>query len=221
MECGAKKRKGGICRAPAMANGRCYFHGGKSLKGAAHPGFKHGRFSKHMPDQLAGIFAEVQSNPKYITLERNLMLNEAFIREKLETLKENGNPAEGWDEVVAWCEKLHIGIANLNMPTIEVATAAIEKIADEQTRYHQMVAEIQKTMAEQRKDLTAKSQIENRAEKSISAPELMALIGGIVHIINQAVKEPKVKYAIADGIGQLISVPGVATPVRPAETVGN
>ncbi|WP_281406864.1 HGGxSTG domain-containing protein [Methylobacterium sp. WL103] len=51
--CGAKRRDGGACQQPAMRNGRCRLHGGKST-GARTPGgkakaqagnLKHGRFS--------------------------------------------------------------------------------------------------------------------------------------------------------------------------------
>lgn len=41
-ECGAKTRKGGACRQPAMKNGRCRLHGGKSKKGKEHGRYKHG-----------------------------------------------------------------------------------------------------------------------------------------------------------------------------------
>ena len=51
--CGAKTRKGTACRAPAMANGRCRMHGGKSTGPRTPEGrersrrarFKHGRYS--------------------------------------------------------------------------------------------------------------------------------------------------------------------------------
>ena len=51
--CGAKTRKGTPCRAPAMANGRCRMHGGKStgprtpegLERSRKANFKHGFYS--------------------------------------------------------------------------------------------------------------------------------------------------------------------------------
>ena len=46
--CGAKTRKGGLCRSPAMPNGRCRMHGGKSTgapKGNKNA-WKHGRYSE-------------------------------------------------------------------------------------------------------------------------------------------------------------------------------
>ena len=47
-ECGAKTRKGTPCRSPAMRNGRCRMHGGKSMgapKGNQNA-WKHGYYSK-------------------------------------------------------------------------------------------------------------------------------------------------------------------------------
>ena len=52
--CGAKTRKGTPCKAPAMKNGRCRFHGGKSTgaktkegkQKAANANYKHGRYSQ-------------------------------------------------------------------------------------------------------------------------------------------------------------------------------
>src|SRR6185369_16680650 len=44
--CGAKTRKGGLCRSPAMPNGRCRMHGGKSTgapKGNKNA-WKHGHY---------------------------------------------------------------------------------------------------------------------------------------------------------------------------------
>jgi hypothetical protein len=51
--CGAKRRGGGKCQSPAMPNGRCRMHGGKStgprtpegLERSRKAGWKHGHFS--------------------------------------------------------------------------------------------------------------------------------------------------------------------------------
>ena len=44
--CGAKTRTGGRCKQPAMKNGRCRLHGGKSLSGKQHGRYKHGRYTR-------------------------------------------------------------------------------------------------------------------------------------------------------------------------------
>ena len=51
--CGARTRKGTLCKAPAMSNGRCRMHGGKStgprtpegLERSRKANFKHGFYS--------------------------------------------------------------------------------------------------------------------------------------------------------------------------------
>lgn len=64
MQCGAKKRDGTPCPTPAMANGRCRMHGGKSLKGAESPTLKHGRYSPYLKQSLADKLANVSDeNP--------------------------------------------------------------------------------------------------------------------------------------------------------------
>jgi hypothetical protein len=45
--CGARTRAGTPCKGLAMMNGRCRLHGGRSLRGIAHPNYKHGRRSKY------------------------------------------------------------------------------------------------------------------------------------------------------------------------------
>jgi hypothetical protein len=44
--CGAKTRRGTACQQPAMRNGRCRLHGGKTPRGLASPHLKHGRYSQ-------------------------------------------------------------------------------------------------------------------------------------------------------------------------------
>jgi hypothetical protein len=52
--CGAKTRRGSACQAPAMPNGRCRLHGGKStgprtaegLERCRQANWKHGSYSK-------------------------------------------------------------------------------------------------------------------------------------------------------------------------------
>ncbi|MDD2898395.1 MAG: HGGxSTG domain-containing protein [Desulfuromonadaceae bacterium] len=46
MHCGAITRAGGSCRQPAMKNGRCRLHGGKSLSGKAHGRYRTGKHTK-------------------------------------------------------------------------------------------------------------------------------------------------------------------------------
>ena len=62
--CGAKTRSSHPCKSPAMPNGRCRMHGGKSPgapRGAAHGRYKHGRYARETQEKRREIFEEYRS----------------------------------------------------------------------------------------------------------------------------------------------------------------
>ena len=79
--CGAKTRRGTPCKAPAMVNGRCRMHGGKStgprtpegLERSRKANFKHGFYS-------AEVIAECRSM-------RQLLRNSRETLEQVENVK--------------------------------------------------------------------------------------------------------------------------------------
>ena len=46
VHCGAKTRTGGKCKQPAMLNGKCRLHGGKSKAGREHGRYRTGMFTR-------------------------------------------------------------------------------------------------------------------------------------------------------------------------------
>jgi len=48
--CGAKTRSGRACCSPAMRNGRCRMHGGRSLRGEASPNYRHGGYTREVAE---------------------------------------------------------------------------------------------------------------------------------------------------------------------------
>lgn len=69
--CGAKLRnKEEYCRNKAiMVNGRCRNHGGLTPKGIASPNYKHGRYSRHLPNHLRDQYYETHNDPEITKLK--------------------------------------------------------------------------------------------------------------------------------------------------------
>lgn len=67
-ECGARTRTGGMCRQPAMKNGRCRLHGGKSKAGIAHGRYKHGGRTKEAIEERRR-FAELLREARHVLRE--------------------------------------------------------------------------------------------------------------------------------------------------------
>lgn len=171
-----------------------------------------------MPTRLAAIYNDLQSNGELISIDRNLHLREAFLREGLETLKDAGDPAQAWVDMKKCLDDLLLAIDALSEPLMKKAARKMGEIIDERSRYHETVKELNKTLTEQRQDIKAKADIELKKEHAITAPELMTLIGGVVSIINMIVTDREQRYAIADGIDRLFSHrQGAIVPVEQSE----
>lgn len=53
--CGARTRRGRPCQSPAMPNGRCRMHGGKSRSGREHGRYRHGFYTKQAIESRRAI----------------------------------------------------------------------------------------------------------------------------------------------------------------------
>jgi len=79
--CGAKTGKGTLCMGPAMRNGRCRMHGGKStgprtpegLERCRKANWRHGHYSAASPiNKALKVFRECRQVRRQILLELNL-----------------------------------------------------------------------------------------------------------------------------------------------------
>lgn len=74
------KQKNGPCDKPPLA-GRdaCKIHGGKSLRGMAHPRWQNGRYSKALPKSLQAAYERSRKDPDLIALRDELALMDAHL----------------------------------------------------------------------------------------------------------------------------------------------
>jgi len=99
-KCSAKsKRTGEQCQARAMDNGKCYHHGGASLKGHESATFKTGAHSKYLPARLGAIYESIESDLEANILSRNIRLRETLIRQNLNLIEDAPDAAQAWDSL--------------------------------------------------------------------------------------------------------------------------
>ncbi len=65
----------------------CYHHGGKSLKGLAHPNLKDGLRAKHMPKPLKEAFDQAVADPRLLDLTGSIATQEAIVVDLLDSLE--------------------------------------------------------------------------------------------------------------------------------------
>jgi hypothetical protein len=137
--CGAKKRDGTPCPTPPMANGRCRMHGGATPVGPALPQFRHGRYSKYLPERLAERYQASLEDSELLGLRDELGLVDARIADLLERV---GFEA-AWPELsallqqrlrLAEAERRRLAEAAQTIPVRE-ALAFVARVADAVKRH--------------------------------------------------------------------------------------
>ena len=88
-ECGARRRNGMPCKAPAMPNGKCRIHGGLSPKGTAAGRYKTGKYSKYLPKNIHGDYRAALRDENLISLREQLALLESRQMELVRGLEQN------------------------------------------------------------------------------------------------------------------------------------
>jgi hypothetical protein len=90
--CGAKTRGGGRCKKPAMPNGRCKLHGGKTPSGTDSVHFKHGLYSNAFKGRLAERFAQAEAEETPLDLLPELRIQRAMLAERIEQVSGGRDP---------------------------------------------------------------------------------------------------------------------------------
>jgi len=93
------KNGGGPCHSPPMPNGTCQMHGGKSLKGIAHPNYQTGAHSRYRPRRLQVRLDRALADPEPLKFLYDAQLITARIDELLERLDEQEHTSLAlWEE---------------------------------------------------------------------------------------------------------------------------
>lgn len=213
VQCNAKAKSTQTqCKNPAiLGNAKCRLHGGKSLRGEAHPNFKHGKFSEYLPIRLLKIYDEVAETEITNILDRNIMLRETFLREKLAMIDDAPDSAIIWKELRQKVDDLTEHFEDTAYGKCHVDLIQINRIIDEKEAYHKAVNEIRAELSEQRKDKQAIAAIEFKGESAIPIKELLALMGGVLHVIQTVVTDKQQRIEIADGIDSILI--GATSPI--------
>lgn len=197
--CGAKsKRTGKPCTVPAMPNGRCYIHGGKSLIGAALPQFIDGRYSKHLPSRLAVLYAESQSDTDLISVRDELRLVDARTNEVLSRL-DSKEAASHWAQLKGLVDQFRSGTPDKRIQAAEALSVwSAEALLD-----YAVWAEVLDLMERRRKLAETESKRLVAMGQMMTVSQVMSLAGAVIDICRRNVSNRNELSAISREIGVL------------------
>jgi hypothetical protein len=203
--CGAKTRSGKACQGKAMENGRCWYHGGNTPGGIASPSFKHGKYSKYLPSNLASNYETALSNPDLISVRDDIALVEARLLEVLTTLGAGGAEGRVWDTLTQQYDDLVMAISENDRQAVVKAMQGMDRMLKDAVRLSSIWKEAQ-DLLRLKKDLSeSERKISISLQTSLSAEQAMTLIQMVAHVIKSNVTDRKVVQKIQNELNLVLA----------------
>ena len=207
MRCTAKsKQSGQQCKRHAVVGGtKCYMHGGASLAGIASPTFKHGRYSKSLPERLAARYAEAQDDPRLLELRDEVALIDTRLAELLTHL-DSGESAKRWQAVNGAYADLRDATARSDSAAFKAAMAAMGEALAAGAADHDIWTEIVTLTDQRRKLVESESKRLQTMQQMITSQQAMVLLAAVVDTIRKHIQDRTVLAAISQDIRTLTAI---------------
>ena len=203
--CGAKtKSRVGFCKKePAPGSDRCRIHGGSSPKGLASPHFKTGRYSKHLPTQLAARYSDALSDPELIGLRDEAALLTGLLNERLEKLY-SGESKDLWqmmldilDECAELFEKGDPSAGSMLTNARNIAREGFGKFA--------VFEQIEPMIEQRRRIIDTEAKRLKDLDQNITAEKAMGIVTLLIDSVRRNVTDRKQLQAISNDIGAALA----------------
>lgn len=199
-QCGAKTRTGGICKQPALPNGRCHYHGGKSLAGLASPRLSHGRYSKVLPARLSARYEEARQDAALLELRDEIGLVDSRIVDLLARV-DTGESGAIWQALKA----AYLDLQRARTDPIKAALA-LNVIGELITRGHADYAawgEIAAVLEQRRRLVESERRRTIELQQTISVNQAMVLVTALLSSIKAHVQDRATLAKIQDDFSRL------------------
>ena len=201
------------CKRPAMTNGACYLHGGKSLKGLAHPGYKSGRWSKYMPARMVPRYEESKNDTELLAVRADIALVDARIADLLVRV-DTGESTHIWKKLVGFrndaLDAQRIGDDRKRALSLEGIFRTIGQGAADYAAWHDVIGLIEqrrKLVESERKRLIEMQQM-------VTVEESMLLVNAAAHSFKTRLAEKcdpdiarAVMMAVAEDLARIYTMP--------------
>ena len=195
MECGAKRRNGEPCKAPAMQNGRCRIHGGKSPIGISASQFTTGKYSKYLPEALLTAYEDAQADENLLSVRGDIQLLDTLIRAKLINLDTNESAAH-WEALLKYIIKARRSYKSEDLGGLEEALDEMEALADKRRLHYATEQEITSQLEQRRKLVETEQKISLQDRRSIPVEQAMALMSAVLESVKRNVTDATALTAI-------------------------
>jgi hypothetical protein len=207
MQCTAKsKQSGAQCRNQAI-NGttKCRMHGGASLAGVASPTFKTGRYSKFLPERLAGKYAEALADQNLLALRDEIALVGTRLGELVARL-DTGESERRWQLLQDAYADLQAATRQNNAAAFKTALAQLGAALDAGGQEYALWREIAELTEQRRRLVDSEHKRLVSMQQMISTEQAVVLLAAITDIIRRNVADPQAVAVISTELRALTVV---------------
>lgn len=197
------KQSGNRCRSHA-AVGRtvCHIHGGKTPNGIAHPSFKTGRYSKHLPSRLLATYDTARQDGELLAVRDDIALLDARLTELLARV-ETGESGAVWRTLRAEYRAYRDATAAKDIPEMSARISAIGSLIERGLADEAAWSDIRHTLEQRRKLVESERKRLVEMQQMVTADEAMGFVRALTAAVRTHVRDADTLRAITDDLTRL------------------
>ena len=210
VRCKAHKSDGSGTPCGAWAvHGRtvCYVHGGATpAPGPLHPNFRHGRYSKVVPREVASLYHAGLTDPNLLEMTDELALLNARTGQLLQRTG-SGESETRWRDAQEMMRAVLSFDAQGDAENLSEAIAELGKIVFGKNDYEGW-REVIGVIDMRRKIASVERARLQAAKQTVTVAQLLGFAGAVAGIINSRVADPVLRSQIAEDMRRLLTREG-------------
>lgn len=212
--CTAHTRSGELCKMPAMANGKCRMHGGKSLSGVASPAYKGAGRSRVVPARWQESYTGAVDDPDLLSLRHDIAIVDASIEELEARLPDTEAEVEAFESFLAtfWSMKRFHGEANDKSSTpekrqeaeknfflaFETACVLCQEVKGYRVSELEIMGRTMELREQRRRLVDTETKRLTAAVQSIRVDSVKAIVWALLDILRREIPDRKLLQRIQD-----------------------
>jgi len=184
----------------------CYLHGGKTPRGVASSRFKHGRYSKELPDRLLSKYEQMGQDENLLELREEIMLVDTRIGDVLRRV-DMGDSGRLWrlmsEEQTKYSNAVNKNDVEAMRGSLDTIMALIPQGMGDWASWD----EIGKLLDRRVRLVEGERKRIESAHGTMTAVQLMVLLASVLDIIRRYVTDRETLDAIATDIRARIQSP--------------
>lgn len=204
---GGRNSKGEPCgKYPLAGRTRCKKHGGAALRGATHPSFKHGRYSKDLPSRMQESYQAAANDPELLNQSAEIALVDARIADVMKRV-DTGETGATWKLVKSSFAQLKKSMSEGDHDGVAEALNTLNKAINKGSSDYAAWSEIVNLVERRRKIVESERKRLVEMNQYITAQQGMTLVAALVDSCRRHITDHSQLQAIVNDLTRLTSRP--------------